>query len=73
MLHRPRAGGVVKVLLIITGAKSKYIMGSRGAPVGMQGNQGYQQYQQPYQQQQYQQPYQQQRQRNRDDDIDFVR
>jgi len=70
----PELEGVVKVLLIITGAKSKYIMGSRGAPVQMQGNQGYQQqYQQPYQQQQYQQPYQQQRPRNRDDDIDFVR
>ncbi|HNU35755.1 MAG TPA: cell division protein FtsZ, partial [Methanomassiliicoccales archaeon] len=71
----PELEGVVKVLLIITGAKSKYIIGARGAPVGMQGNQGYQQqqYQQPYQQQQYQQPYQQQRPRNRDDDIDFVR
>jgi len=63
----PELEGVVKVLLIITGAKSKYIIGSRGAPMGMQGNQGY-----PQQQQYQQQPYQQQRPRNRNDDIDFV-
>jgi len=71
----PELEGVVKVLLIITGAKSKYIMSSRGAPVNMQNqNQGYQQqYQQPYQPQPQQQQYQQQRPRNRDDDIDFVR
>jgi cell division protein FtsZ len=70
----PELEGVVKVLLIITGAKSKYIMSSRGAPVNMQSSQ--QGYQQSYQQQQpqyQQQPYQQQRPRNRDDDIDFVR
>ncbi|HOO04275.1 MAG TPA: cell division protein FtsZ, partial [Methanomassiliicoccales archaeon] len=64
----PELEGVVKVLLIITGAKSRYIMGSRGAPIGMQS------YQQQYQPQpQYQQQYQQPRPRNRDEDIDFVR
>ncbi|MDD1772038.1 MAG: cell division protein FtsZ [Methanomassiliicoccales archaeon] len=70
----PELEGIVKVLLIITGAKSKYIMGSRGAPVEMNRS-GYPQQQQPQQQQrpQQQQPqYQQQRPRGRDDDIDFV-
>lgn len=71
----PELEGVIKVLLIVTGAKSKYIIGSRGAPMeGSHGSQGYpqQQYQQQPQQQ-YQQQYQQQRPRGRDDDIDFVR
>jgi len=68
----PELEGIVKVLLIVTGAKSKYIIGSRGAPVDM-GRNGYPQ-QQQYQQQSYQQqPYQQQRPRGRDEDIDFVR
>ena len=67
----PELEGMVKVLLIVTGAKSKYIIGSRGAPMEMQrSNQGYpQQYQQ---QPQYQQQYQQPRPRGRDEDIDFV-
>jgi cell division protein FtsZ len=71
----PELEGVVKVLLIITGAKSKYIMGSRGAPVEMNRSGYPQQQQQPQNQQrpQQQQPqYQQQRPRGRDDDIDFV-
>jgi cell division protein FtsZ len=68
----PELEGIVKVLLIVTGAKSKYIIGSRGAPMEAQrGGQGYPQ-QQQYQQQPQQQ-YQQQRPKNRDDDIDFVR
>jgi cell division protein FtsZ len=70
----PELEGIVKVLLIVTGAKSKYIIGSRGAPMEAQrgGGQGYPQ-QQQQQQQPQQQQYQQQRPRNRDDDIDFVR
>jgi cell division protein FtsZ len=64
----PELEGIIKVLLIVTGAKSKYIMGSRGAPMeSARSNQGYPQ------QQQYQQQPQQQRPRGRDDDIDFVR
>ncbi|MCG7840647.1 MAG: cell division protein FtsZ, partial [Methanomassiliicoccales archaeon] len=70
----PELEGMVKVLLIVTGAKSKYIIGSRGAPMEMnRSNQGGypQQYpQQQYQPQQYQQ--QQPRPRGRDEDIDFV-
>ncbi|MCG7845282.1 MAG: cell division protein FtsZ, partial [Methanomassiliicoccales archaeon] len=70
----PELEGVIKVLLIVTGAKSKYIIGSRGAPMeGTRSNQGYPQQQQWQQQPQQQQQYQQQRPRGRDDDIDFVR
>jgi len=61
----PELEGIVKVLLIVTGAKSKYIIGSRGAPMEMdRSNQGG--YPQQYQQQQSQRP------RGRDEDIDFV-
>ncbi|MBN1109600.1 MAG: cell division protein FtsZ [Methanomassiliicoccales archaeon] len=64
----PELEGMVKVLLIVTGAKSKYIIGSRGAPMEMQ--QGSQGYPQNYQQQPQ---YQQRRPQGRDEDIDFVR
>ena len=68
----PELEGTIKILLIVTGARSQYIMSSRGpdarpaqqpsAKAQPQGS-----YQQPKAQPQYQQP------RSNDDDIDFVR
>jgi cell division protein FtsZ len=68
----PELEGTIKILLIVTGARSQYIMSSRGPdahsaqqPSAQAKPQG--SYQQPKAQPQYQQP------RSNDDDIDFVR
>ena len=68
----PELEGTIKILLIVTGARSQYIMSSRGPdarsaqqPAAKGQPQG--SYQQPKAQPQYQQP------RSNDDDIDFVR
>ena len=68
----PELEGTIKILLIVTGARSQYIMSSRGPdarPAQQPGAQAKPQgsYQQPKAQPQYQQP------RSNDDDIDFVR
>ncbi|OPY31066.1 MAG: Cell division protein FtsZ 1 [Methanomassiliicoccales archaeon PtaU1.Bin124] len=69
----PELEGTIKILLIVTGAKSAYLMSSRGPtqqvpgqPMGQRPGQQQQQYQQRPQPQ-YQQP------RGNDDDLDFVR
>jgi len=70
----PELEGTIKILLIVTGAKSQYIMSSRG-PTVQPAQAARQQYsQQPQQQtQRPQQQYQQPRPQQNDDDIDFVR
>ncbi|QLH75745.1 MAG: cell division protein FtsZ [Methanomassiliicoccales archaeon] len=73
----PELEGTIKILLIVTGAKSQYIMSSRGPTIQPAQAQKQQyaaqpQYQQTPGRQQYQQPRPQPQQRD-DDDIDFVR
>ncbi len=68
----PELEGTIKILLIVTGARSQYIMSSRGPDARATTQPGAQakpqgSYQQPKAQPQYQQP------RSNDDDIDFVR
>jgi cell division protein FtsZ len=69
----PELEGTIKILLIVTGARSQYIMSSHGPDARAAQQPGAQQkpqqagYQQPRAQPQYQQP------RSNDDDIDFVR
>ncbi len=68
----PELEGTIKILLIVTGARSQYIMSSRGPDARATQQPGAQakpqgSYQQPKAQPQYQQP------QSNDDDIDFVR
>jgi cell division protein FtsZ len=69
----PELEGTIKILLIVTGARSQYIMSSHGPDARSAQQPGAQQKpqqagnQQPKAQPQYQQP------RSNDDDIDFVR
>lgn len=65
----PDLTGTIKILLIITGAKSQYMMDSRGmnAPQASRAAPQYAARSPSPQPQQYQQP------RQRDDDIDSVR
>ncbi len=67
----PEIEGTIKILLIVTGARSKYMLSATGRPM----DSGQQQRGAPQQQQRYQQQPQQQYQqpRQNSDDIDFVR
>jgi cell division protein FtsZ len=65
----PELTGTIKILLIVTGAKSKYMLDARGSGMNTQpANRGTQQNAPSQLPPQYQQP----KQRN-DDDVDFVR
>jgi cell division protein FtsZ len=64
----PELTGTIKILLIVTGAKSKYMLDSRGHGMNTQpAPRGTPQYAPNQPPQQYQQP------RQRNDDVDFVR
>jgi cell division protein FtsZ len=66
----PEIEGTIKILLIVTGARSKYMLSATGRPMD-QAQQAQQQRGGPQQRYPPQQQYQQPRQNN--DDIDFVR
>ncbi|MEI6797141.1 MAG: cell division protein FtsZ, partial [Methanomassiliicoccales archaeon] len=67
----PAIEGTIKILLIVTGARSKYMLSATGRPMDQQPQQRGAAPQQQRYQQQPQQQYQAPRQNN--DDIDFVR
>jgi cell division protein FtsZ len=69
----PEIEGTIKILLIVTGARSKYMLSATGRPMDQQGQQRYQQAPQQGQQRYQQAPPQQYQPRQNNDDIDFVR